>query len=113
MKLKYYYQNVRGLRTKTYDFKNSVISNDYDLIVLCETWLNDNIFNNELFGEQYIVYRGDRDLNSTTKKDGGGCIIAVKSNIVSKRLNDFELNCEDIWLSLDAELYLTARYMYR
>lgn len=33
-----YYQNVQGLNTKLNDFKTTICSSDYDLIVLSETW---------------------------------------------------------------------------
>lgn len=40
-----YYQNVNGLRSKTHEFYLSVISCDYDVIVLTETFLNKSILN--------------------------------------------------------------------
>lgn len=76
--LKVYYQNVNGMKTKVNDFRFSILTSDYDVIVLTETWLRDEYYDSELFNENYIVYRVDRDLSVTTKKDGGGCIIAVK-----------------------------------
>lgn len=44
-----YYQNVRGLRTKTSDFSNNALSCDYDIVALTETSLNDSFFDGELF----------------------------------------------------------------
>lgn len=35
--LKFYYQNVRGLRTKTIDFFNNIVCTSYDVIMLSET----------------------------------------------------------------------------
>ena len=48
-----------------------------DVVVACETWLNQSIANNEFISPDYKIYRLDRD-------DGyGGIFIAVKSNISS------------------------------
>ena len=44
-----YYQNVRGLRTKTVQFYNDVIINDYEVIIITETWLSEGILSEELF----------------------------------------------------------------
>lgn len=48
-----YYQNMQGLRTKKDSLYSAVLTCDYDIIALTETWLNENIFNAELFGSRY------------------------------------------------------------
>lgn len=101
MKLKVYYQNVRGLRTKTDEFMDNLIVAYFDLIILCETWLHDHIFDGELFDERYVVYRNDRDPTVTNKNRGGGCLIAVRKDIKSRRESDFEIGQEDIWVAID------------
>lgn len=101
MKLKVYYQNVRGLRTKTNDIRRSILINDYDLIILSETWLHEHVFDGELFDNRYQVYRNDRDPSITNKSRGGGCLIAVKRSIHSRRIPDFEIGQEDIWVAVD------------
>lgn len=115
MNFKVFYQNVRGLKTKSVDFMRSVISNDYDVIVLTETWLNEDISSSELFDDRYCVYRDDRDFAATSKRDGGGCIIAIKAKYCSVRIDEFELNGEDLWLSIDnvcnQKLFLNVRYV--
>jgi hypothetical protein len=73
-----YYQNVRGLRTKTNSFFRSVIQSDYDIVCLTETWLLDGIYDGELFDHRYHVYRCDRDYKIRGDKMGGGVLIAVK-----------------------------------
>ena len=80
--LKLYYQNVRGLRTKTKEFFLAVIDNDYDIIVLTETWLSSDIYDAELFSANYVVFRYDRALSR-----GGGVLIAVKSIFICKTIN--------------------------
>lgn len=96
-----YYQNVRGLRSKTIDFFNNIVCNDYDVIVLSETWLNNSIFDLELFDNRYIVYRRDRETTGFHSfKNGGGVLIAVAKHLKSKRLCHLESRCEDIWIEL-------------
>lgn len=63
--LRIYYQNVRGLRTKIDDFYLAVGEKEYDVIVLTETWLDECIFSSQLFGNNFSVFRTDRQpLNS-------------------------------------------------
>uniref|UniRef100_A0A2H1VAL0 SFRICE_006870 n=1 Tax=Spodoptera frugiperda TaxID=7108 RepID=A0A2H1VAL0_SPOFR len=54
-----YYQNVRGLRTKTNNLLRNVCVNNYDIIVFTETWLTDDIYDiylcNENKGNSYNV----------------------------------------------------------
>lgn len=115
MKLSIYYQNTQGLKSKVYHFKSNVLENDFDVIILCETWLTDDYWNYELFDNRYTVFRRDRDRNATGKQDGGGCLIAVKSKYYSERMNEWELHKEDIWVSLDQlngeKIYLNVRYI--
>lgn len=51
---------------------------NYDIIILCETWLNSSILSSELFDDRFVVYRRDRETsNFRIKKEGGGVLIAV------------------------------------
>ncbi|XP_045446631.1 uncharacterized protein LOC123654790 [Melitaea cinxia] len=76
--LSIYYQNVRGLRTKTNLFYNSLLLNDFDIICLSETWLLDSVSSSELFDYRYTVYRCDRSYESRGDKLGGGVLIALR-----------------------------------
>lgn len=49
-----YYQNVNGLRSKVNEFYLSVISCDYDIIVLTETFLNKSILDAELKEVEFL-----------------------------------------------------------
>lgn len=80
--LKIYYQNVRGLRTKTKTiYLNSMVL-DFDMYVLTETWLASSINDLEIFNSSYIVFRRDRyhtNFDSTIIPKGGGVLIALKN----------------------------------
>ncbi|XP_044766303.1 cyclin-dependent kinase 9-like [Coccinella septempunctata] len=97
-----YYQNTQGLRTKTQTFYENLLSSNYDVICLSETWLSGNIFSSELFGDGYMVYRRDRESSSSTKSEGGGVLVAVKTSFRTTRCTDLETEAEDVWISIDS-----------
>ncbi|KAL1381013.1 hypothetical protein pipiens_013780 [Culex pipiens pipiens] len=72
-----YYQNVRGLRTKTNQLHLSLSSCDYDVIAFSETWLNAKIVDSELSSD-YTFYRADRSRETSVLERGGGVLIGVK-----------------------------------
>lgn len=87
--LKIYYQNVRGLRTKSHDFLANVLLNNYDLIILTETWLTPDFKDAEYFYASYIVYRRDRVGAGGGGVRGGGVLIAVRSGLRVRRRSDW------------------------
>lgn len=86
--LTFYYQNIRGLRTKTKDFFLATSACDYDIIALTETWLTSSFHDSELFENDFIVFRCDRSLQNSKHEKGGGVLIAVRlsSHYTSERL---------------------------
>lgn len=78
--LHFYYQNVRGLRTKTKDFFLASSSCDYNVIAITESWLNPSFHDAELFNCNYVVYRCDRSPLNSEFERGGGVLIAVRSS---------------------------------
>lgn len=74
-----YYQNVRGLRTKTNTLQKALSSCDYDVIAFTETWLRDDILDSEL-SLDYSFYRKDRNQNTSDLQRGGGVLIAIKNS---------------------------------
>ncbi|KAL0803350.1 hypothetical protein ABMA28_017413 [Loxostege sticticalis] len=108
-----YYQNVRGLRSKTQEFYKNLCNSNFDVIILTETWLNDGILDTELFDHKYSVYRRDREVGgSSKKKDGGGVLVAVLKSLHSKRIFSFESSGEDIWITFDIKHNkLTQKYL--
>lgn len=98
--LRIYYQNVRGLRTKTDAFYRLICLNAYDIVVLTETWLVDGISDSELFNDQYIVWRRDRDYTLTGQTRGGGVLIAINKHISAVPQPLFHSTAEDLWVSI-------------
>jgi hypothetical protein len=55
--LSIYYQNVRGLRTKTEQLIVKTSDGNFDVLAFSETWLNVDILSSELFLlHQYTVF---------------------------------------------------------
>lgn len=91
--LSIYYQNVRGLRTKTSDLKLGLSNCDYDVIVLTETWLRSDISDAELTSD-YTLFRCDRSVSTSMFTRGGGVLVAVKSTL---RFSEVSLsNCSQL-----------------
>lgn len=55
-----YYQNVRGLRTKTTMFYNNIRTITSDIVILTETFLNSTVNDAEIFPPEYCVLRKGR-----------------------------------------------------
>lgn len=100
--LNVYYQNCRGLRTKTSDFYLSSLSCEYDLICVTESWLKPHIDSSELICDNYNVFRRDRCQSNSSKKDGGGVLLAVSTRIKAEVLSGFsgDSMIEDLWLKI-------------
>lgn len=94
-----YYQNVRGLRTKTDIFFKNIVCSDYDIIGITESWLNDNINSGELFDSRYDVFIRNRNYADTGQSRGGGTLLAVK-RYINATVNDWKLTDEDIWITI-------------
>ncbi|CAH2097315.1 unnamed protein product [Euphydryas editha] len=97
-----YYQNVRGLNTKTIELFGNVVCCNFDVIVFTETWLNSGVSDNELFDDRYMVYRRDRESSDFHgNKMGGGVLIAVSKRFHSSRVLTCESKCEDLWVKIE------------
>lgn len=95
-----YYQNVRGLRTKTASFIRNVLVNSYDIVCITETWLVDGIHNSEIFDDRYIVWRNDRNYKRTAQTKGGGVLIAVRRELASTSPTEWHSSAEDLWVTV-------------
>lgn len=98
--LSIYYQNVRGLRTKTGNFYSNLLLNSYDILSITESWLTDSVLNSELFDSRYLVWRRDRDYLRTSQKYGGGVLLAVRRDLVVIERPDWRSSAEDIWVTI-------------
>lgn len=96
--LNIYYQNVRGLRTKTSTFSRNVCLCDYDVIGITESWSLDSISSSELFDDRYIVWRRDRNYLRTQQTKGGGVLMAVKRSHTAFERPEWSSSAEDTYM---------------
>lgn len=109
-----FYQNVRGLRTKCSTFYNNILSENYPIVVITETWLNSSFSNSEIIDDRYVIYRRDRDLQTSSKERGGGVLIAVLRSLLSYELLLPNIGVEEVWVVIrvaDFKLLLCAVYI--
>ncbi|CAB3254193.1 unnamed protein product [Arctia plantaginis] len=102
---KCYYQNVRGLRTKSHNFLSQLLLCDYDFICLTETWLTADYFDREYFDKRYDVYRSDRYALASGAGRGGGVAIAVDSSLQSRKrpwpdADEPHAGADALWVSI-------------
>lgn len=71
--------NARSLVNKLDYVQSLFISKSVAVFCITETWLNQNVLDNEFVPAGFTVYRRDR-----RNKKGGGVLIAVSNNIRSK-----------------------------
>lgn len=94
--MKLYYQNIHSIRGRLNVVRNNIgLLDEYDIIALTETWLNENINDAELGLYNYNIVRCDRSLFTSDKNDGGGVLIALHRKFKFEKIiisnNIFEL----------------------
>ncbi|KAL0808935.1 hypothetical protein ABMA28_012596 [Loxostege sticticalis] len=100
MVIEIFYQNVNRIRSKTKEVYLNILSNNYDIICLTETNLNDSVFDSEFMDSRYNVFRRDRSSTCIKKVDGGGVLVGVKKGINIMRRYDWDSKVEDLWFTL-------------
>ena len=92
-----YFQNSRGIRSKTQEFKRGLFMNNYDILGFCETWLLDTIYDAELSDSRYEVFRRDRTVvgslqargaggGGRARAVGGGVMLLSRRQLAARRL---------------------------
>src|SRR5260221_4024738 len=100
--------NTNGLLSKRADLQ-IVIHDEKPAIICCqETRLDDSIQSSEIFPEEYLVLRKDRNSR------GGGVCIAITSNYVATPCPELDSDSESIWIKLQIvgqkALYVCSYY---
>ena len=78
---------------KSLDLQTLLHCQGLDLMAVTETFLSDAIYDGELVGAGYSVYRRDR------AKHGGG-VMLIRDSIAATRRYDLETDCELLWVEL-------------
>lgn len=78
-----YSHNVCGLKTQINEFYHeSVLSNEFHVLTLTETWLYNGNFDNELFDSRYSVWLADRPGDSRGRREAA--FLAIPSSLQSR-----------------------------
>lgn len=76
-----FYQNVRGLRTKSLEFYRNLLKNNFDIILITETWLTTGVLDGEVCDSRYDLFRLDRNYVLTNTTRGGGVMVLVRREL--------------------------------
>ena len=80
--------NARSLNNQINNFQSYIYSENYEIIAITETWLQNSTYSNEILPSGYMLLRKDRDSR------GGGVMLALRDSIAFKQLsspNDLEV----------------------
>lgn len=84
---------------------------NHQILVLSETWLNNNILDSEILCSEYIIFRRDRITNTT----GGGVLIAVPKCLETVKMENIPIdNIEFIAVKIKLNcknLFVTCSYI--
>ncbi|XP_047036688.1 uncharacterized protein LOC124642343 [Helicoverpa zea] len=106
--LQFFYQNVRGLRTKTNIFYENILSSESDILMFTETWLHDGISDSELCNDVYDLFIR-RDRGSL----GGGVMIACASRLQARARTEWDRpDLECIWITVPARVLGVSRNLH-
>lgn len=105
------------MRTKLRQVYSESLKCEYDVIVIVETWLNEDFLDEEIFSSNlYMIYRKDRDYVKTNCVKGGGVLIAVKKSLISALcgLNNADSLVDQLCVSINGskgKLYIFVSYI--
>lgn len=91
---KFAHLNIRSLQAKLQSVENILVTGDYDVLALTETWLSSRIKNENVHIDNYIFIRRDR-----TDRGGGGVGMYIKSSYTFSILQT-ESHIEQLWISI-------------
>lgn len=96
-----FYLNVGGMGSKLSDFYPAVAECEYDIIVICETWLNHTHLDGEIAPPGWVLFRRDRpqpDPLPVKPKKGGGVLILAREQLRPVHVTVNDRNSETLWI---------------
>jgi len=72
--------NVNHILANRAELLKILLDNSIDILIACETTIDENISDAELRFDKFDIYRKDRNIH------GGGALIAVKKQLKSRKL---------------------------
>ena len=90
--------NFQGLRSKISDLACCIEQHSPDIIIGTETYLTDNVLNNELI-PNYTIIRKDRDFSPSK----GGILLAFRDDLVVTHPPDLNADWEIVWATIEIQ----------
>ena len=108
------------MANKVSDFKIRVLANQPDVIAICETWFQDDPFNDKFYPDECLILPGyNKYRYDNTGALKGGIILYIKPKLdggVCKEMSDAVLNIEECawhWIKINTEDKLLFGCFYR
>lgn len=99
--------NICSLKSREHFtlLKDSVVSNNFDIFTISETWLDSSVNNESIHIPGYTLYRQDRGPH----KPGGGLCVYIKKNYKVSSLENVssvsDNNFQQLWLKVQSRCY--------
>ena len=107
--LKVYFTNARSLRNKFDELESCAITYNYDIIFICESWINEKMFGD--FRREYELNDYEMHLYQRENKKGGGVIMYIRKNLKVKSANNLKVRSEveSLWLDIEVTKKVQVR----
>lgn len=95
--------NARSINNQINPFQSFIYTENYDVIAITETWLQNFTYSNEILPTGYTIIRKDRD------SKGGGVLLACKDSMNIKQLHS-PSTLEAVTVEIDSSFVLCLIY---
>lgn len=95
-----YCQNFNRMKSpgKMKEISLNLLTHSFDVILGTETNWDESVHPEEIFGNNYFVFQGNRNLSLCQKKSGGGVLIAINLNLNPKEIEtEKHFQFEQVW----------------
>ena len=101
--------NIRGLLNKIDEMRTIVTECNFDIMGICETFLDDNVADNEICIEGYTTVKKNRN------RHGGGVMLYIKEGIQYNEITNLAgSEVESVWANIQCDKQqLALGIMYR
>ena len=85
---------------KLFLVKQTIIQDNYDIVVVSESWLDPSTTNNDIQIPGHIIFRQDRDPH----KSGGGIVVYIRNSFKASIIDNLpattDANSQQLWLKV-------------
>ena len=106
--------NFQSIVNKAQEFCCLVDTENPEIVVGTESWLQPDISSSEIFPEGYQIFRADRKSKASRR---GGVFVLVRNGLICSEQPQFKTKCELLWVKLELTghrpLFIGAYYRPR